>query len=89
MTSANTSSAAFVPPEPCPPDCLECDEASAQEWADIEAEYRTALDAHNDLCVAEAIADAFATGHDTDEDAWFVAAQLLEDGHSPCRCTAR
>lgn len=87
MTSPNTPFPAdLVPPESCPPDCVECAEASAQDWADIEDEYRAALAAHDTRCIAEAIADAFATGHDTEEDAWFVAAQLLEDGHSPCRC---
>ncbi len=78
-----------TPPPLCPPDCPDCAEQAAQDWADIEDEHRAVLAAHDDGCVAEAIADAFATGHDEDETAWFVAAQLLDDGHSPCRCTAR
>jgi hypothetical protein len=66
MTSLNTPFPAdLVPPESCPPDCVECTEASAQDWADIEDEYRAALAAHDTRCIAEAIADAFATGHDT------------------------
>ena len=74
---------------PCPPDCLECAEQDARDWAEIEDEHRAILARHDDGCVAEAIADAFATGHDVDETAWMAAAQLLDDGHSPCRCGVR
>lgn len=42
--------------------------------------------AMGELRALSCVADAFASGHDGDETAWFVAAQLLDDGHSPCRC---
>jgi len=70
-----------VPPS-CPPDCPECAELDARDWAEIEAEHRAVLAVHDAGCVAEAVADAFTTGHDDDESAWFVAAQLLDDGHT-------
>ena len=75
-----------VPP-PCPPDCAKCAELNQLEAAAIEDEYRALLARHDDHCIGEAIADASATGHDEEESAWFVAAQLLDDGASPCRCT--
>jgi hypothetical protein len=43
---------------------------------------------HDAGCVAEATADAFAHGIDDEIGARQVAAQLLEDRSSPCRCTS-
>jgi hypothetical protein len=79
---------AMSAPPPCPPDCAECAELDAREVASIEDEHRAQLARHDEHCIAEAVTDAFATGHDDEESAWFVAAQLLDDGHSPCRCAA-
>jgi alkylhydroperoxidase family enzyme len=76
-------------PPPCPPDCPECAELDAREWAAIEAAHDAVLAHHDAGCVDEAVLDAFATGHDDDETARFAAAQLLDDGHSPCWCGGR
>jgi hypothetical protein len=55
-------------------------------WAELEAEAEHLLVRHGPGCIAEAVQDAYDLGHDDPDGIRFVAAQLLEDGHSPCRC---
>ena len=52
----------------------------------VDPEDLCALDRHDDGCVAEAIQDAYDLGHDEPDGIRGVAAQLLGDGDSPCRC---
>lgn len=87
LTPGSPASDSATPDEHiCPPDCEECAIADENDWHEIEQEHRAILAAHDGNCAAEAISDAFATGHDEDATAWFVAAQHLDDGHFPCRC---
>jgi hypothetical protein len=54
-------------------------------WIDDNTE--EVLASHEPSCIAAAVEDAHAHGTDNRTSARQVAAQLLEDGHSPCLCT--
>lgn len=52
----------------------------------IEGHTEEVLASHEPSCIATAVEDAYAHGTDNPDAARQVAAQLLEDGHSPCLC---
>ena len=69
----------------CPPDCAEC-AADDGGWAQVEAQAEQLLARHDAVCVGEAVQDAYDLGHDDHDGIRLVAAQLLEDRYSSCRC---
>ena len=82
-----TSEQSGSPTTDCPPDCVEC-ASDDGGWAELEAEAEQLLGRHDPHCVAEAVQDGYDLGHDDPDGIRFVAAQLFEDGHSPCRCVS-
>jgi hypothetical protein len=68
------------------PTAPECAELNARDLAELEDAAEQLLAQHDAHCIAEAIQDAYDLGHDDPDGIRFVAAQGIEDGHSPCRC---
>jgi hypothetical protein len=55
-------------------------------WEEAEHETERRLSAHDDGCVASAVAAAFDLGHDSADSVRQVAAQILDDREVECIC---